>query len=69
MTSGDARTEQVERLLRWERSGGVWRVLQRSEVQVTVGLFTCDGGAEMDRLSAAREHLDAFLAGRTASDE
>ncbi|HWI43248.1 MAG TPA: hypothetical protein VNS81_06475 [Nocardioides sp.] len=37
-------------LRRWVVSGGHWEVLAERDGAVTVGLFTCDGGEEMDRL-------------------
>ena len=51
-------TESVSTLLRWELQGGVWRVLGRDGEQVTIGLFTCDAGEEMD--PASRRHLGNF---------
>ncbi|HEY5785098.1 MAG TPA: hypothetical protein VIT65_10005 [Microlunatus sp.] len=54
-------TESVSRLLRWELAGGVWRVLGRDEEQVTIGLFTCDAGEEMDRFTSADEQLLAVV--------
>ncbi|MDP3966723.1 MAG: hypothetical protein Q8Q02_00460 [Nocardioides sp.] len=56
-------------LERWETSGGHWRVLARSEGSVVVGLFTCDGGEEMGRVTASSAELDGVLAGRTRSDD
>lgn len=47
-------TEAVSRLLRWELAGGAWRVLGRDEETVTIGLFTCDAGEEMDRFTVGR---------------
>ena len=35
---------------RWITSGGHWSVLAEHGDRVTVGLFTCDGGEEMDRV-------------------
>lgn len=49
----------VDKLRRWETSGGVWRVVDRSTSSVTVALLRCDGGEEVERLtSAAPEWLD-----------
>jgi hypothetical protein len=58
----------VRALRRWELFGGRWQVLARSKSVVTLGLFTCDGGQEMSRLTATSSELDAFLAGRSGSD-
>lgn len=59
-------TEPVSRVLRWERAGGVSRVLGRDAGQVTIGLFTCDGGEEMDRFTSTDQQLRAFLDQRTS---
>ena len=61
--------EPVDVLRRWESSGGHWRVLSRSDMSVVLGLFSCDGGEEMRRLTAASAELDAFLSGRSRSDD
>ena len=61
-------TESVSRLLRWELQGGVWRVLGRDAEQVTIGLFTCDAGEEMDRFTSADEQLLAVVDERSGSE-
>ena len=38
-------------LRRWTASGGHWAVLAESGEDATVGLYTCDGGEEMERLT------------------
>jgi hypothetical protein len=58
----------VAQLRRWEDSGAVWRVLTRSTRRVTVGLFTCDGGEEVARLTSDDPGLLRFVAGRDRSD-
>jgi uncharacterized protein len=55
-------------LRRWEGAGGIWRVLSR-EGMITVGLYRCDGGEEIDRFETADARLEHFLAGRTSSDD
>lgn len=55
-------------LQRWEDSGAHWAVLERRNGVVTVGLFRCDGGEEVDRLTSADPALLEFLAGRDSSD-
>ncbi|WP_228499009.1 hypothetical protein [Nocardioides agariphilus] len=62
-------TESVAMLLRWELQGGVWRVLGRDGEQVTVGLFTCDAGEEMDRFTSADEQLLAVVNERSGSED
>jgi quercetin dioxygenase-like cupin family protein len=61
-------TASVSTLLRWELQGGVWRVLGRDGEQVTIGLFTCDAGEEMDRFTSADEQLLAVVDGRSGSE-
>lgn len=65
----DARANPADVLSRWESSGGHWRVLSRSDTSLVLGLFSCDGGEEMHRLTAASAELDVLLAGRTRSDD
>lgn len=55
-------------LERWESSGGLWRVLSSSEAWVTVGLFSCDGGEQMSRVTGRTVDLGPFLAGRSECD-
>jgi len=56
-------------LRRWEDAGGLWRVLARQGRAVTVGLYRCDGGEEIDRLVADDPRLARFLAGRSSSED
>jgi hypothetical protein len=73
MTSADqghAMSEDpVDVLRRWETAGGLWRVLARSDTSVVVGMFSCDGGEEMHRLTGPSAELDVLLAGRIRSDD
>ncbi len=62
-------SEPLEELLRWERSGALWRVLDRQVDGVTVGLFSCDGGEEMGRLATADDALRRYVADRNSSEE
>lgn len=60
----------TEVLTRWERSGGVWRVLSIDEEWIAVGLFSCDGGEQMGRVTSARTRvLRDFLRGRSSSED
>jgi hypothetical protein len=52
-------------LRRWELFGGRWRVLARTGSGVTLGLFSCDGGQEMSRVTAPASEFDAFLDARS----
>ena len=64
--SGDP--TDVDQLRRWQDSGALWRVLWRDEHRVTVGLFTCDGGEEVHRLTSEDPALLRFVAGRDSSE-
>jgi hypothetical protein len=44
-------------LERWIASGGHWDVLAENGDRVTVGLYTCDGGEEMDRVTLPADAL------------
>lgn len=46
-------TPDLERLLRWEESGGGWRVAGVGRGHLTLSLVTCDGGEEMGVLTTA----------------
>ena len=54
---------------RWADCGGYWRVVDRRAGTVTVGLFRCDGGEEMDRVTSADPRFVEFLAGRSDSTD
>jgi hypothetical protein len=56
-------------LQRWEDAGAHWAVIARHAGSVTVGLYRCDGGEEVDRITSADPRLDEFLAGRESSLE
>ena len=60
--------DPVDTLRRWERSGAVWRVLGRSRVEVTIGLFSCDGGEEMARIVSADPRVRGYVATRPDSE-
>lgn len=59
----------VASLRRWQDSGALWRVVARGEGRVTVGLFTCDGGEEVQRLTTVDPEVLAFLCGRDSSED
>jgi hypothetical protein len=61
-------TESVATLLRWELAGGVWRVLGRDRDEVTIGLFSCNAGEEMDRFTSTDEKLIAVVDERSISE-
>lgn len=59
--------DAVAVLQRWEDSGAHWAVIARRNGVITVGLYRCDGGEEVDRLTSADPALAEFLAGRENS--
>jgi len=61
--------DPVDELRRWELSGGVWRVLARSADTLTVGLYTCDGGEEMGRLTSTDQGLLTLVGERKSSED
>lgn len=61
--------DPVAVLQRWVASGAHWRVLHRGDVSVTVGLFTCDGGEEVDRITSSDPALRAYLGERDSDLE
>lgn len=68
MTAEDTEHPDLDRLLRWEDSGGTWRVAARRRVgpdgggdEVTLSLLTCDGGEEMDALTSSDPELLAYV--------
>lgn len=58
----------VAAVRRWESAGGHWRVVTRSATTVVIGLFSCDGGEEMQRLTASHGALEALLEGSGGCD-
>lgn len=55
--------------MRWQDNGGVWRVLGRRGTQLTIGLFECTGGSEVDRIVSADPALRAFVGERGGSED
>jgi hypothetical protein len=62
-------TDLVRVLNRWQDSGAVWRVVERTPSRITVALLRCDGGEEVQRLSSSNPIWLAFLRGRRSSEE
>ncbi len=61
--------DPVALLRRWEDAGGLWRVLARDAGTITVGLYRCDGGEEVDRIVSDEPPLVQFLNGRNSSED
>ncbi|MFD8248071.1 hypothetical protein [Nocardia sp. NPDC059691] len=56
-------------LRRWADSGGIWRVAGRRPGSVTVALYQCTGGEEVDRLVSSDPELIRYLGERTSSED
>ena len=61
--------DRVAELQRWQDSGAVWAVISRKGGSVTIGLFRCDGGEEVDRFTSDDPRLLAFIGDRLSSEE
>jgi hypothetical protein len=59
--------DPVATLLRWESAGGVWRVVGRGGGSVTIGLFPCDGGEQIDLLWSDDANLLEFVGARESN--
>jgi hypothetical protein len=57
MDIDDGPGPDLDRLLRWEDSGGGWRVAAVGNGSVTLSLVTCDGGEEMAVLTSTESAL------------
>lgn len=63
----DAMDDPVAVLRRWEDAGGMWRVLTSRAGEITVGLFRCDGGEQVDEVRSATPGFAVYLAGRISN--
>jgi hypothetical protein len=68
-SQGDGAVDHVADLVRWERSGAVWRVLGRSASGLTIGLFSCDGGEQMDQVTSHDPKLLGYVGDRASSTD
>jgi hypothetical protein len=57
----------VEKLRRWELSGGTWRVVHRSDTHAVVDLCACTG-ERMERVSSSDRGLLEYLTSRPEAD-
>ena len=62
-------SRDLEALRRWETSGAVWQVLDRSPVRLEIALLTCDAGEQVGRLVSTEPDLREHVGERTRSDE
>ena len=49
--TGSERGTAVEKLRRWQVSGGLWRVMSRTSSGLTVARLACDADEEVDTLT------------------
>ncbi|GAA3031783.1 hypothetical protein GCM10010528_11260 [Gordonia defluvii] len=61
--------DPVAALQRWAESGALWRVLSRDGDMLVIGLFRCDGGEEVDRVSSSTPSLRRFVGDRASSED
>ncbi|MFD5177726.1 hypothetical protein ACFWM1_18090 [Nocardia sp. NPDC058379] len=61
--------DPIETLRRWADSGAIWRVVARRADAVTIGLFECTGGQEVDRFTSTDPALLRFLGDRSSSED
>ncbi|BAK36286.1 hypothetical protein MLP_32720 [Microlunatus phosphovorus NM-1] len=62
----------LDQLLRWESSGGTWRVAGRTppvSSTLVISLCRCDGGEEMDRLTTSEPAVLAYVGRRESSED
>jgi hypothetical protein len=59
--------DPIEVLRRWELAGGLWRVIGRSGHDVTIGLFQCDGGEQVDVVRSDEATLWAYAGNRESN--
>jgi hypothetical protein len=64
MDVDDGDSPDLARLLRWEDSGGGWRVAAVGNGSVTLSLVTCDGGEEMGVLTSTETAVLDHVGGR-----
>jgi hypothetical protein len=56
-------------LLRWEDAGGHWVVVHRAPGRIVLSLQRCDGGEEVQRLSASDLEVLAYVGARTSATD
>jgi len=66
----DTRTgaQLIGTLVRWQESGGVWRVRDRNPAMITVALLRCDAGEVVDQVSSGKPEWLDYLRDRDFSD-
>ncbi|WP_378742529.1 hypothetical protein [Nocardia brasiliensis] len=70
MSSAQGETPDATTMLRrWQDSGACWRVIGRRPGQVTVALYECTGGQQVDRLTSDDPALLHFIGDRSSSED
>ncbi len=69
MPSESTSDQPLEVLRRWEDSGAVWRVIDRTGDAVNIALLTCSAGEEVGRIHTRDPQALAFLGSRTSSEQ
>ncbi|MFT4200803.1 hypothetical protein [Gordonia sp. (in: high G+C Gram-positive bacteria)] len=68
MTDRSDAVDAVDALQRWSDAGAVWRVLERRDDALVIGLYRCDGGEEVDRIVSTDPALRTFVDDRDDSE-
>jgi hypothetical protein len=68
LQTGSERGTAVEKLRRWQASGGIWRVMSRTSSGVSVAFLTCDAGEEIDRLTFEGAEVLHYIGARSTSE-
>jgi hypothetical protein len=58
---GSSAGDAMERLHRWQLSGGTWQVVAESAAGLTISLRTCSTDEEMDRFTSSDPDLAAYV--------
>ncbi len=58
----------LDRLRRWEDSGGTWQVVGRRTGTLTIALCRCDGGEEVDRFTSGEASVLEYVGDRGTSE-
>lgn len=66
---GDVASDEVATLRRWQDAGAHWQVISRRQGAVTVGLFRCDGGEEVERFTSSDAELLRFIGDRVSDSD
>lgn len=61
-------TQLISTLVRWQESGGVWRVRDRNPAMITVALLRRDAGEVVDQVSNGDPEWLNYLRDRDCSD-